>query len=83
MAETSLTLQDLLHKAGIDQTQFLQDSLAWLLQQLMEADVSTQIRADRHERTADRTTRRNGYRERACLHETLSDLSATPGDPPD
>lgn len=65
VAETSITLQDLLHKAGIDQTQFLQDSLAWLLQQLMEAEVSTQIGADRHERTADRTTRRNGYRERA------------------
>lgn len=65
MAETSITLQDLLHKAGIDQTQFLQDSLAWLLRQLMEADVSAQIGADRHERTADRTTRRNGYRERA------------------
>ena len=64
MAETSITLQDLLHKAGIDQTQFLKDSLEWLLQQLMEADVSTQIGVERHERTADRTTRRNGYRER-------------------
>jgi len=65
VAATRSTRQDWLHKAGIDQTRFLQDSLAGLLQQLREADVSTQIGAERHERTADRTTRRNGYRERA------------------
>ena len=46
------------------QPQVLQGSLEWLLQQLREVEVSAPIGAERHDRTPDRTTRRNGYRER-------------------
>jgi len=31
---------------------------------LMDAEVSAQIGAERHERSADRQTQRNGYRQR-------------------
>lgn len=43
---------------------FLRRSLRWLVQQLMEAEVSAQIGADRYERTEERTTQRNGSRLR-------------------
>jgi len=62
--DSAITLIDLLDKAGIDQAQFLRDSLEWLLQQLMEAEVTAQIGAGPHERAAGRTTQRNGKRER-------------------
>jgi putative transposase len=42
----------------------LRRSVTWLLQQLMEAEVSVQIGADRYERTEERTTLRNGSRTR-------------------
>jgi transposase-like protein len=36
----------------------------WLVQELMEAEVSAQIGAERYARTEERTTQRNGYRTR-------------------
>ena len=46
---------------GLD---FLRESLAWVVQQLMEAEVSELIGADYGERSAERLTHRNGYRSR-------------------
>jgi transposase-like protein len=53
----------LLEGEGLD---FLKESLLWVVQQLMEAEVSELIGAERGERApAERLTHRNGYRSRA------------------
>jgi transposase-like protein len=46
---------------GLD---FLRESLAWVVQQLMEAEVSELIGAGHGERSEERLTHRNGYRPR-------------------
>jgi putative transposase len=51
----------LLEGEGLD---FLRESLAGVVQQLMEAEVSELIGAERGERTSERLTHRNGYRSR-------------------
>jgi putative transposase len=63
MTETRLPLAELLEKAG--DGDFLRAVAEAVLQLLMEADVEGLIGAARHERTAERQTYRNGYRERA------------------
>jgi transposase-like protein len=69
MTEDRMALLELLRKGeepaeeGGDDD-FLRRSLRWLVQQLMEAEVSAQIGADRYERTDERTTQRNGSRTR-------------------
>src|SRR5512132_4128032 len=52
----------LLEDEGVD---FLRESLSWVVQQLMEAEVSELIGAQRGERSEERLTHRNGYRSRA------------------
>jgi putative transposase len=53
----------LLEGEGLD---FLRESLSWVVQQLMEAEVSELVGAERGERApAERLTHRNGYRSRA------------------
>jgi putative transposase len=65
MAETSLSLDELLRKLmGDDHADVLRESLAWFVRELMEVEVATQIGADLHEKSPERTTHRNGYRER-------------------
>jgi transposase-like protein len=66
MAETKRMTADevvsyLLEEDGLD---FLRESLKWVVQQLMEAEVSELIGAEHGERTPDRATHRNGYRGR-------------------
>ena len=51
----------LLEEEGVD---FLRESLVWVVQQLMEAEVSELIGAERGERSEERLTHRNGYRPR-------------------
>jgi len=52
----------LLEEEGLD---FLRESLSWVVQQLMEAEVSELVGAERGERApAERLTHRNGYRAR-------------------
>src|SRR3954471_7259602 len=63
MTETTLPLADLLAKAG--DADFLRGVAEAVLQLLMEADVEGVIGAGRHERTPDRQTYRNGFRDRA------------------
>src|SRR5437867_7092655 len=67
MAETKrMTTEEvvgyLLEGEGVD---FVRESLRWVVQQLMEAEVSDLIGAERGERTSERLTDRNGYRSRA------------------
>jgi transposase-like protein len=60
-----MTLMDVLRKGEEPETDLLQEGVRWLVQQLMEAEVSAEIGAERYERTDARTTQRNGYRPRA------------------
>ena len=62
MTEERLPLAELLAKAG--DGYFLRNSAEAVVQLLMEADVEGVIGAGRHERTMDRSTYRNGYRDR-------------------
>jgi transposase-like protein len=64
MAETSLTLDELVRKLmGDEHADVLRETLAWFVRELMEAEVAGQIGAGLHERAPERTTHRNGYRE--------------------
>ena len=63
MTEDSLPLAELLAKAG--DGDFLRSVAEAVVQLLMETDAEGLIGAGRHERTAERQTYRNGYRDRA------------------
>jgi len=61
----SMALLELLQKCGMDgDVDFLREATRTLVQALMDAEVSAQIGAERHERSPDRQTQRNGYRQR-------------------
>jgi hypothetical protein len=62
MTEDRLALAELLQKAG--DGDFLRAVAEAVLQILMEADVEGLIGAGRHERSPERMTWRNGYRDR-------------------
>ena len=62
MTEDRLPLAELLAKAG--DGDFLRTVAEAVVQLLMETDVDGLIGAGRHERTGERTTYRNGYRDR-------------------
>src|SRR5262245_60827292 len=62
MTEDRLALTELLEKAG--ERDFLRAVAEAVLQLLMEADVEGLIGAGRYERSGERSTWRNGYRER-------------------
>jgi putative transposase len=64
MATDRMALVDVLRKGEDPEADFLQDGVRWLVQELMEAEISAQIGAGRYERTPERTTQRNGYRTR-------------------
>jgi putative transposase len=59
-----MALVDVLRKGEDPQADFLLEGVRWLVQELMEAEVSAQIGAGRYERSDERTTQRNGYRTR-------------------
>ena len=63
MTDDGLPLAELMQKAGGDD--FLRAVAEAVVQLLMENDVDGLIGAGRHERTAERATYRNGYRDRA------------------
>ena len=62
MTEGRLPLAELLAKAG--DGDFLRSVAEAVVQLLMETDVEGLIGAGRHERSGERTTYRNGYRDR-------------------
>src|ERR1051326_3531591 len=64
MAEEKMALLDVLRKGEEPGGDVLVEGLRWLLQELLDAEVSAQIGAGRYERTSERTTQRNGYRTR-------------------
>jgi len=65
MAEKSMSLDELVRKLmGDEQADVLRETLAWFVGELMEAEVAGQIGAGLHERSPERTTHRNGDRER-------------------
>jgi transposase-like protein len=59
-----MAVMDVLRKGEDPEADFLQEGVRWLVQELMEAEVSALIGAGRYERTEERTTQRNGYRTR-------------------
>ncbi len=63
MTKTNMDLVELLAKH--DQGDLLRSIAEAVLQLIMETDVDGLIGAGRHERSGERTTWRNGYRERA------------------
>src|SRR5690242_17130833 len=63
MTEARLPLVELLQKAG--EADFLRAVAEAVPQLLMGGDVEGLIGAGRHERSAERPNRRNGYRDRA------------------
>jgi transposase-like protein len=65
MAEGSFPVDEVLDKLLEDSGgDFLRDAATWVLNRLMDADVSVQIGARLHERSKSRVTQRNGYRDR-------------------
>jgi transposase-like protein len=65
MAEKSLSLDELVRKLlGDEHADVLRETLAWFVRELMEAEVAEQIGAGLNEKSAERVTHRNGYRER-------------------
>ena len=62
MTEERLALTELLEKAG--EGDFLRTVAEAVLQLLMDADVEGMIGAARYEHSAERTTWRNGHRDR-------------------
>src|SRR2546429_8452497 len=67
----------LLEGEGLD---FLRESLTWVVQQLMEAEVSELIGAERGERSEERLTHRNGYRPRRWKHARRRARAGNPED---
>src|SRR3954453_20920808 len=64
MAEERMAFPDGLRKGEEPAEDPLRQIVRWAVQELMEAEVSAQIGAERYERTEDRSTQRNGYRPR-------------------
>jgi len=63
MTDMSMALNELLEKREAS-SDFLRDTLTFLLQELMEQEVSGRCGAERHARSDVRITHRNGYRDR-------------------
>ena len=72
MTDDRLPLAELLAKSGDED--FLRSVAEAVLQIIMEADVEGLVGAGRHERSVERTTWRNGYRDRT-LETRLGPLS--------
>jgi putative transposase len=62
--ELRMALAEVLRKAGVEQADFLREGVRVLAQELMELELAEHVGAERHERSAERTGYRNGYRER-------------------
>ena len=65
MIDDRLPLAELLQKAGDED--FLRNVAEAVVRLLMETDVDGLISVGRHEQSVERTTYRNGYRDRAAF----------------
>jgi len=64
--ELRMALLELLRKAELERdADFLREGVRVLSQALLELEVTQHLGAERHERSAERSGQRNGYRERA------------------
>jgi putative transposase len=64
VTEDRMAVLERLRKGTEDGDDFLREGLRTFLHELIEAEVTAVIGAERHERTEERTTQRNGYRSR-------------------
>jgi putative transposase len=65
MTDPTIALLEYLRKIGLDQDKdFLHESIRLMSQLLMELEVENKVGAAKHQRRAERTNHRNGYRER-------------------
>lgn len=64
MADKRMALLEQLRKGDGSEADFLQEGVRWLVQELMDAEVSAQIGAGRYQRSDERTTHCNGSRDR-------------------
>ena len=64
MARDKMTAVETLRKGQEVEPDFLREVVRWTIQELMEAEVSAQIGAERYQRAEERTSYRNGYRPR-------------------
>lgn len=65
MAASTVSVLDELRKLGVElDPDFLRQAIALVMRLLMDAEVQALIGAERYQRTEERTTYRNGYRER-------------------
>lgn len=65
MTDQTMALIEYLRKLGVEaDTDFLRESVRVMSELLMEAEVTERIGASKYERTPERLTQRNGYRER-------------------
>ena len=63
MVKERMDLLELLRKRGLDgDVDFLREALRVLVEEIMEAEVSSRIGAGYGERIPERVTQRNGYR---------------------
>ena len=66
MVKERMDLLELMRKRGVDgDVDFLREALRVLVEEIMEADVSSRTGAGYGERNPERVTQRNGYRSRA------------------
>jgi putative transposase len=64
MTESSMTLGEYLRKISVDlDGDFLREGVHLLAQLIVEGGVTEQIGASKYQRTPNRKTQRNGYRE--------------------
>ena len=64
MALDSMAILDAIRNGDVATGELLREAVSRFVHELMETEVSAQIGAARYERTAERSTQRNGYRAR-------------------
>ena len=65
MTDPTMALLELLRKFGLQlDDDFVREGVRVLIQSLIEAEVTKRVGAERYERSVERVTQRNGYRER-------------------
>lgn len=65
MTDLTIALNEYLRKTGLPlDGDWMREALQLVLQQLIELEAEQKIGAGKYERTAERTTQRNGYRDR-------------------
>ncbi|EAA4684176.1 transposase [Salmonella enterica subsp. enterica serovar Panama] len=72
MADNSMTFSDTLMQLGGEN--FLRELTEFMLNRIMEADVIRRINAEPHERSDERETYRNGYRNRNVVERCFGRL---------